>query len=290
MTYFPESLPFLAVLATVVAAALAWRVSRKLLIKPLVALRRELASYRPGKIFQPPATALSAAQEIAELSEAFQTLSQDMARHEEEMREALAHQTRLTREVHHRVKNNLQIISSLISLHWRAAEDPGRAAAFLSIQRRVDALAVVQRNHYADLEQKNGVRALTVLNEIAASLNTSAQVQSDRALDISVECDDVLLHLDVAAPVAFMAAELADLAISQEASGSLHISLKLLDNDSSKARLILESPLLCRNGISALPGAELCARVLGGLARQLRTPLDHDADVGRYCVVIPVIV
>ena len=289
MTYFPESLPFLAVLATVIAAALAWRVSRKLLIKPLVALRRELASYRPGKIFQPPATALSAAQEIAELSEAFQTLSQDMARHEEEMREALAHQTRLTREVHHRVKNNLQIISSLISLHWRAAEDPGRAAAFLSIQRRVDALAVVQRNHYADLEQKNGVRALTVLNEIAASLNTSAQVQSDRALDISVECDDVLLHLDVAAPVAFMAAELADLAISQETSGSLHISLKLLDNDTSKARLILESPLLRHSSISSLRSAELCARVLGGLARQLRTPLDHDAETGRYSVVIPII-
>lgn len=282
-------LPLLSIVAAAVAAVLGWHLARWLLVRPLVALRREVATYRPGKILRPPATTMSAAQEISELSEAFHALSRDVARHEQEMQRALADQTRLTREVHHRVKNNLQIISSLISLHWRATEDPGTAAAYLSIQRRVDALAVVQRNHYAELEHQNGVRARVVLNEIVASLRTSALIQSERALDFSIECDDIALHLDVAAPVAFMTAELADLAISQNATGLLRISLKLMENDSKKARFILESPLLRHSSIASLRSAELCARVLGGLARQLRTPLDHDADTGRYCVVIPVV-
>lgn len=282
-------LSLLFTLAAAAAAVLGWHIARRLLIRPLVALRSEIATYRPGKILRPPVTGMSAAQEVAELSEAFHALSRDVARHEEEMQRALADQTRLTREVHHRVKNNLQIISSLISLHWRATEDPGKAAAYLSIQRRVDALAVVQRNHYAELEHQNGVRARVVLNEIATSLRTSAQIQGEHALDFSVECDDVSLHLDVAAPVAFMTAELADLAISQDSAGSLHISLKLMDDDPTKACLILESPLLRESSIASERSAELCARVLGGLARQLRTPLDHGVETGRYSVVIPVV-
>ncbi|MDQ4419412.1 sensor histidine kinase [Sphingobium sp. DEHP117] len=275
-------------LAAVVAAMVSWYLARRLLVRPLVILRRELATYRPGKILNPPAAATSAAQEIAELSEAFHALTRDVARHEDEMQRALADQTRLTREVHHRVKNNLQIISSLISLHWRATDDPGKAAAYLSIQRRVDALAVVQRNHYAELEHQNGVRARVVLNEIVASLRTSAQIQGDGELDFSVEADDILLHHDVAAPVAFMTAELADLAISQGATGTLYVSLKLLEDDRSKACLTLQLPPQQESSAASQRGAELCGRVLGGLARQLRTPLDHDGEAGRYSLVIPV--
>ncbi len=288
MDYNSVFMSVLMAVAAAAAAVLGWHIARRLLVRPLVALRREMATYRPGKILTPPAAAKSAAQEIAELSEAFHALTRDVARHEEEMQHALADQTRLTREVHHRVKNNLQIISSLISLHWRATDDPGKAAAYLSIQRRVDALAVVQRNHYAELEHQNGVRARVVLNEIVTSLRTSAQIQGDGALDFSVECDDILLHHDVAAPVAFMTAELADLAISQGAARVLHISLKSLDTDKTKACLILQLPPQHDVSAASQRSAELCSRVLGGLARQLRTPLEHDADAGRYSVLIPV--
>jgi len=276
-------------LIALAAAGIGWQLARRLLVKPLVALRREVATYRPGKILRPPEAALSAAQEIAELSEAFHALSQDVAKHEEEMRLALVRQTQLTREVHHRVKNNLQIISSLISLHWRAAEEPAPAAAYLSIQRRVDALAVVQRNHYAELDEHKGVRARAVINEIASSLRTSAQIQSECAIEILVDCDDLCLHLDIAGPVAFMTAELADFAISQERAGALSISLKEIEGDIRQARFTLSSPLLLPISASSRRNSELCERVLSGLARQLRASLDHDADAGRYSVVIPAV-
>jgi two-component sensor histidine kinase len=152
------------------AAFLAWLVVRWILIEPLVALQREVADYAPGKIIHVPSMSKGASKEIGDLSEAFHTLSKDVANHETEMMGALMRQKHLTREIHHRVKNNLQIISSLISLHWRAADDTNAAGAYLAIQRRVDALAVVQRNHYAELEEQKGVRAVAILNEIAAGL------------------------------------------------------------------------------------------------------------------------
>lgn len=271
------------------AAILGWLVVRSILIEPLAALRREVASYIPGEIMVPPHMPKFAATEIVELGDAFHEMSEDVAEHEGEMRDALVRQTKLTREVHHRVKNNLQIISSLISLHWRAAEDPASARCYLSIQRRVDALAVVQRNHYAELDEGQGVRARPMFNEIASSLRTSAQVQSGAGLGIAVDCDDISLHQDVAAPLAFMTAELADLVIALESDGQLRIALVRLEGHQQHARFSLSSPAFRQVRASDSDKVELYERVLTGLSRQLRSPLEHDAAGGEYHVIAPII-
>lgn len=287
------------------ATFLGWLVMRWILVRPLIALRREVAAYRPGAIIVPPQTNRLVSDEIVALGDAFRAMSEDVAEHEDEMRIALERQTRLTREVHHRVKNNLQIISSLISLHWRAARDSEAGNAYLSIQRRVDALAVVQRNHYAELDGQQGVRARPMLNEIVSGLKISAQVQSGRTLDIAIACDDVCLHQDVAAPVAFMTAELADMVITADGEQSLALSLVRLDPEEEnggeatgsaasgpQALFALSSPAFRKEEATPATGeppANLHERILTGLARQLRTPLEHDPATGDYHVRIPIL-
>jgi len=272
----------------VAAVFLGWLVVHWLLIKPLTTLRREIAAYTPGKIVRPPHLSRLASSEIEELGETFHQMSQEVARHEEDMRAALERQTRLTREVHHRVKNNLQIISSLISLHWRAAEDANEGDAYLSIQRRVDALAVVQRNHYAELDEELGLRARPMMNEIASALKISARVQSGRNIEIAVDCDDVMLHQDVATAIAFMTAELADLVIAHAPDQRFTISLLRLDGVEGQARFSLVSPIFRKAEGSETETVRLYERVLAGLARQLRTPLGHDGALGEYHIAIPV--
>lgn len=280
---FPLVMPLLLWVA---AVFLGWLVVRWILIKPLIALRREVSAYMPGQVIQPPRISRLTSGEIVELGESFRAMSEDVAEHEEEMRSALARQMKLTREVHHRVKNNLQIISSLISLHWRAATDPKAANAYLSIQRRVDALAIVQRNHYAELDEARGVRARSMMNEIAYSLKISAQVQSGRTIDIAVDCDDVMLHQDVAAPIAFMTAELADLVIDMTPGGRFTICLIRLEDDATRARFSLMAPLFRQSRPQQTGTVEHYERVLDGLARQLRTPLGHDPERGEYYVTV----
>ncbi|MPT47651.1 MAG: hypothetical protein E2598_04415 [Sphingobium sp.] len=273
----------------VAAVFLGWLVVRWLLIKPLMALNHEVAAYVPGQILHPPHLSRLASGEIIELGNHFHMMSHSVAAHEEQMQSALDRQTRLTREVHHRVKNNLQIISSLISLHWRAASDPQAADAYLSIQRRVDALAVVQRNHYAGLDEELGLRARPMMNEIASALKMSARVQSGQAIDIAVDCDDITLHQDVAAPIAFMTAELADQVIEHAPEGLFTLSLLRLENDQSRARFALSAPVFRRaeETENASP-TELYERVLTGLARQLRTPLGYNAEAGEYHLLVPI--
>ena len=52
------------------------------------------------------------------------------------------------REIHHRVKNNLQIISSLLSMQQRALTDPAARAAVGDTRQRISALALIYRTLY----------------------------------------------------------------------------------------------------------------------------------------------
>ena len=99
---------------------------------------------------------------------------QTVARHEANLEAAVERQTRLVREVHHRVKNNLQVVASLLNLHSRGSPNEEVAAAYASIQRRVDALAVVHRNHFAELEENKGVALKPLISELAANLRATA--------------------------------------------------------------------------------------------------------------------
>lgn len=279
---------FLPLLMWFAAAILGWLVVRWLLIKPLVALRRAVVTYEPGHIVDPPRHLRSAAKEIAELRDAFWAMSRQVADHEQAMRAALDRQTQLTREVHHRVKNNIQIISSLISLHARAANEPLAGRAYASIQRRVDALAVVQRNLYAELEEHPGVRGQALISEITASLRAS-MLDGASGIAILVDCDPVYLHQDVAAPVAFLIAELADLAMTHTDTKQLRITLIVDSLDQSKAQLAVSSDAFISVDTQENNATQLYSRILNGLSRQLRAPLDHDDRAGEYRISLTVL-
>ncbi|MBB6125088.1 sensor histidine kinase [Sphingobium subterraneum] len=277
---------FLPLLMWAAAAIVGWIVVRWLLIQPLLALRRVVADYQPGQIIYPPQRLRSASSEIAELGEAFHAMSIDVSEHEGEMQSALERQTKLTREVHHRVKNNLQIISSLISLHSRSEDDPQSRKAFASIQRRVDALAVVQRNHYAELEENRGVSAPPLISEVAASMRASAPGGKDRQLVLEVDSDQLWLHQDVAAPVAFLIAELADLAITFEQAATIRIALVADPDRVNGATLRISSSLFTGASLKATERFQLYERVLTGLSRQLRAPLTHDPETGEFQIAL----
>ena len=121
------------------AAAISWLVVDRLLVAPLRALRASIATYVPGDVPDPAMLRALPAQEIRELGDTFRALSRTVAIHEAGLAEGLVRQTKLTREVHHRVKNNLQVIASLINFHARSARTPEATVAYASIQRRVRA-------------------------------------------------------------------------------------------------------------------------------------------------------
>ena len=83
--------------------------------------------------------------------------------------------------------------------------------AYASIQRRVDALSVVHRNHFAELEENRGVGVRALIGELSASLRSTAPVAA-RRFGIQIDSDDLHISQDVAVPIAFLTTELVELA------------------------------------------------------------------------------
>ena len=279
----------LPILMWIVAAGIGWFVVDRLLIRPLRQLRGSVGSYRPGAPFEAISIGPVAAQEIRELDTAFLDLGRTVQAHESELAEGLIRQTKLTREVHHRVKNNLQVIASLINFHARGASSPDVTAAYASIQRRVDALAVVHRNHFAEMEVSRGLNLRSVIGELSANIRATAPEGSSR-LGLTLEIEPYYVSQDTAVAVAFLITELVELSMSTAPAANIRISLVSAGPDQpDRALLRLSAPSLVEGDLLRELLATRYGRVIEGLSRQLRSKLHHDPLVGAFEIAIAVV-
>lgn len=269
------------------AAAIAWFVVDRLLIRPLRRLRTSVGAYAPGTVLGPVDYGAVPAQEIRQLGDTFRAITHTVVAHEAGLAEGLVRQTKLTREVHHRVKNNLQVIASLINFHARGAATQEAAAAYASIQRRVDALAVVHRYHFAELEENRGVEMRAVLGELAAGIRAGAPEGAHR-FAVAIEVEPVMVSQDTAIAVAFLVTELLELAMTANPETQARISLRQSADQPTIGVLRVVSPALIQGDTLDALLAGRYGRVIAGLARQLRAPLHHDPLSGAYEINVAV--
>lgn len=284
-----EILPILLpLLMWMAAATLGWLVVDRLLLRPLAQMQKAIGDYGvgAGPLLIPAMT--TPAQEIRGLGEAFRDVTERLAQHEANLEEGLARQTKLTREVHHRVKNNLQVVASLINIHSRAARSEEAADAYASIQRRVDALAVVHRNHYAELEDNQGVGLRSLIGELASNLRATASAEAAR-FTIALDIMPASALQDVAVPVAFLITELVELAMLCEPGGGVEIGLYPVEDRTDSAQLQLVAAGLSTEACAQQPSFARFQRVVDGLARQLRAPLGRDDATGTYTIRIRIL-
>jgi len=125
---------------------------------------------------------------------------------EDRLKAALNEKEVLLREIHHRVKNNLAVISSLINLQAAHAIDEFHRQMFRDVQTRVRSMAIAHEKLYqsenlAKLSMQAYVRSL--VDHLAASTSTIGS-----PVRLTKEVDDVTLGLDTAVPVGFIVTEL----------------------------------------------------------------------------------
>ena len=265
-----------------IAALLTWLMVSRLLIRPLKRLQRAVVAYQPGDEGLDLPQNLGPATEIQELSEAFARAVTRIEESEQEMTGALEGQRRLVREVHHRVKNNLQVVASLLNIHGRTADSVAARSAYAAIGRRVGALSVVHRNHFAEMEENRGIALRPLLSELSAELRAGAPEEA-RALSIDLDADTIYTTQDVAVSVAFLVTEMVEFAMLNRPNDPIEISLRRTSE--LTARLSIASPVLVPNAEEETPDKVQFERIIGGLAKQLRSNLDR--KLGRYSVELP---
>ncbi|MCR5873376.1 sensor histidine kinase [Phenylobacterium sp. J426] len=116
------------------------------------------------------------------------------------LRQALAAQAELQREADHRVKNNLQLISSLVMLHGRRATDDGAKRALKSVQQRITAVSAAHRHVSRDTGSER-VDLAALVRELTGDLAAAA---GREGIEITLELEPVFVAAPDAAPLALI--------------------------------------------------------------------------------------
>ncbi|MEL6676963.1 MAG: tetratricopeptide repeat protein [Bacteroidota bacterium] len=112
----------------------------------------------------------------------------------------------LLQEIHHRVKNNLQVISSLLSLQSRSIQDPQALDAIQEGRNRVQAMALIHQNLYQE-ENLIGVDLPDYIEKLTQSLVSSYRVDQAR-IQLEQKIEPIPLDVDVIIPLGLILNEL----------------------------------------------------------------------------------
>lgn len=189
----------------------------RLVLRHITVLRGQMRRFALGDRDAPPPVLTEAPTEIMDVSQTFHNMARILIRDEDALEAALAEKTVLLKEVHHRVKNNLQLIASIINMQSRMIEDKDAKRVLRSVQDRVAALATIYRNLY-QAEHLDAVEAGRLIEDIINQMSRAASGTTP-GIRIETRLDPITLLPDQAVPLSLLATEAFTNALKYAASG-----------------------------------------------------------------------
>jgi len=252
---------------TVALAAVLFAADRAVL-RWISYLQRIAAIYARGRFTVRPLQAESGPPEIRDLGRTLGAMAGAIIARDAVLQETLAHKDDLLREIHHRVKNNLQVISSLLSMQERALTDPGARLAISDTRQRISALALIYRALYQGSDLRHA-DLRSFLEELTAQLTLAETVQG--SVRVEVHAQSLLIDPDKLAPVALFAVEAVTNAQKHglaRQGGTLKVEFMI---DGAEAVLrISDNGGGARPPLAALDAKGVGRTLMNAFARQLR--------------------
>jgi two-component sensor histidine kinase len=233
-------------------------------------------------LFHYPATIIRRAEES--INATIASLNREVlerTRKEEEIGESLREKEILLKEVHHRVKNNLQIIISLISLQLHGAERNGASEMLMSIKHRVNTMAIVHERLY-----ESPSLYLIEMGEYLRSLlfGYFESFEDERvALRYAVNVADISLSIDYAMPIGLIVCELVinslKYAFTGRESGLVEVTLQKIDENRLRLTVSDDGKGL-GEGRLGVERTGLGFQLVSSLTSQIRGELSMESGAG----------
>jgi two-component sensor histidine kinase len=253
----------------------------RLVIRHVKLLSRQLRAFARTRRLVTRPLLRGAAPELAGIEDDFREMAAAILQDEAELEDTLRQKNRLLKEVHHRVKNNLQLISSVINMQVRKARSPEAANLLRRLQDRIMSIASVHRSLYQseDLERVDAGR---LVEDLSHQILIGAQ--ADRpGLRLKVEADPISLDADQAVPVALLVSEaMTNAARHAPSAGDTVIRLRLQALEDGRARLELSNPAADPDEIALEGGTGLGVALIRAFVSQLGGRIDVDEEGNRY--------
>lgn len=184
---------------------------------------------------------------------------------------SLAEKETLLREIHHRVKNNLQIITSLLNMQTEEISDPAVLASIQEGQSRVQAMSLIHQNLYQS-EEIDKVDVENYLKELVDYLSKMFEGNS-KNIEVYIETVRIRFDFDTAIPLGLIVNELVSNAFKYgfepKAKGFIRISITALNDVDYELKVIDDGKGLPSDFNISSPKT-LGLRLVSILSKQLR--------------------
>lgn len=228
-------------------------------------------------------TQLAIAIQQASLYRQMQTELSDRIQIDEQLRASLREKEVLLKEIHHRVKNNLQIVSSLLNLQASTIQDPVALEPLLESQRRIKAMALIHERLYRT-DDFARINFSDYVTHLVADLFQS-YLPMGKPIDVAIQVAAVDLGIDVAIPCGLIINELVSNALKHAftdgRTGAIQIAFASDSNNVTDYTLTIQD-----NGVGLPQQLDVCdteslgLQIVWGLVEQLEGRLDVDRSMG----------
>ncbi len=222
----------------------------------------------------------------------FTKVMQDVTKRKEQddqLRRSLEEKSMLVREIHHRVKNNLQMLVSLLSLQASHTDDPHVIDAFEETEGRVRAIAHIHEQLYTS-DDLTRVEVGGYLAELAREL-VALHEKTPGGIQLHLRLEEMTLHIEKAVPVGLIANELVLNSLKhglQARGGVLSVTFKSTQQEdgSTLAELCVEDDGLgMPSGFDISHPPSMGYQLINLLVRQLRARISIKSGPGASITV-----
>ncbi|MEJ6392135.1 sensor histidine kinase [Gymnodinialimonas sp. 2305UL16-5] len=282
---FGTTAPLFPILMWLIALGVGIFAIDRLVLRHLNLLRDRMSGFSVDQPDDSFAMLKEAPPEIAEIAETYNRMVDRILGDRADLAEALDEKELLLREVHHRVKNNLQMIASMINIQIRSVPEGNARRILKRMQDRVMGLSSIHKALYAGNTLAR-VRADNLLRDVLQNtlnigLPAGMQVTTD------MDFDPIELDPDQAVPLTLLASELTTNAVKyvgrhEDGTAFIRIAFKRVDDD-----LVLQLENSIGTPVQdqhALDGTGLGAHLIEAFVSQLNAEIEIDSGQTLYRV------
>ncbi|GAB2617484.1 hypothetical protein GCM10026987_13680 [Belliella aquatica] len=227
---------------------------------------------------------LAMEQEVEERTYQLQAMINDLTKTQKQLSSKNDENVLLLKEIHHRVKNNLEVVSGLLALQSAKIEDPNMQEVMLASQNRVQSMGILhqklyQSEHLAFIEMKNYFDNLCI--NILDSYNESERISID------INMNEIDLDVDTAIPLGLIVNELLTnslkYAFPSGEKGNIELSLVKLDEDNFQLKI--KDDGIGKPSDAKAKGTGFGTQLVDLLTRQIDGKLTQDVSSGTMIMI-----
>lgn len=227
------------------------------------------------------ATQLAIAIQQSELYEQLQVELRRSKQAEETIKASLNEKELLLKEVHHRVKNNLQVISSIFSLQSQYIEEPRILSILADSQNRIGSMALIHEKLYQSHSLAK-IDFADYIQNLASNLFASYNI-SFNLIRLKLQVSDVSLNLDTAIPCGLLINELVSNSLKhafpEQQSGEISIDFSV-NSEEQLCLVVQDTGVGWPEGVDLRRTNSLGLRLVRALTRQLKGQIEMYTNNG----------